>query len=67
MTDTTPEDEKVVFLAFSNDKVKPDETRITACAYCRNKTFLIGHDDGKYPFLRCAACSSVLGRMGWVQ
>lgn len=57
----------VVFLAFKNEKVAPDDTRMTACGYCRNKAFSIGHDDGQYPFLRCTACQSVLGRIGWVQ
>ena len=57
----------VVYLAFKNEKVAPDDTRMTACSYCRNKAFSIGHDDGQYPFLRCTACQSVLGRIGWAQ
>ena len=64
MTDS-PEDKRVIHLAFTNDRATPDETRMTACAYCRNKTYLICHDAGEFPFIRCAACSSVIGRIGW--
>jgi DNA-directed RNA polymerase subunit RPC12/RpoP len=59
-------DEKVVFLAFSNPKMDDGTLTLRACATCKNKTFLVVHDmTSGFPALRCAACSSHLGRIGW--
>lgn len=59
-------DEKLVYLAFSSPKVQPDTITLGSCATCRNKTFTLLHDsEERAPMLRCAACGTHLGRMGW--
>lgn len=57
--------EKVVFLAFSNPKLEPESTSVSACAACRNKTFTVVHDGHDFPMMKCAACSQNIGRVGW--
>lgn len=58
--------DNVVFLAFSSDKTEPDTLCLSACTFCRNKTFSILHDrEQGFPMLRCAACGSHIGRIGW--
>lgn len=60
-------DEKVVFLAFKNDNLQPEELTMFACRVCRNKTFkLINDGEDDYPLLRCAACDNQISRIGWV-
>jgi hypothetical protein len=62
----TDDSGKLVYLAFRNDKLLEDELVMFACKVCRNKTYKVindGQDD--YPLLRCAACDSLIGRIGW--
>lgn len=58
--------DKVVFLAYSNEKVREDTQTFVACGHCRNKTFtLIPPPDKGFNMVRCAACGQDIGRMGW--
>jgi hypothetical protein len=58
--------DKVVFLAFTNERVEPDGRSLLACKCCRNKTFTLVYEGGaEFPLLQCPACGSHLGRMGW--
>lgn len=58
--------DKVVFLAFSNNRLQDDSISMFACVVCRNKTYKIINDgQDKYPLLRCAACDGLIGRIGW--
>lgn len=54
-------DDKVVFLAFNNDKLKREELVVHACGCCRNKTFIIVDHPGTYAEMRCSVCSMSLG------
>lgn len=56
----------VVYLAFDNPNLERDELSMTACKFCRNKTFKIIHDKHEYPKLQCAACGNHISRLGWV-
>jgi hypothetical protein len=60
-------DGNVVFLNFGSDKLKTDDdVVIEACAHCRNKTFTVMYDShNNFPMMRCAACGSHIGRIGW--
>ena len=59
-------DDKVVFLAFNNPHMALDDTKIFACADCRNKTFLFKPADDAAGRLECAACGVTLGKVGWI-
>lgn len=57
---------KVIFLAFKSPAMQDDMMAFRACAHCRNKTFTITEDHvGGFPLMRCAACGSHMGRVGW--
>lgn len=63
------DDDKVVYLAFSNDRV--DETsmgvRVLSCKTCRNKTWVAQYAEGRnQPALVCAACRTQIGLFGWL-
>jgi hypothetical protein len=58
--------EKVVFLAFSNERVEPEGRDFLACKYCRNKTFTAIFEGAEtFPLMQCAACGSHMGHFGW--
>ena len=58
--------DNVVFLQFKSPHVEDDMMALLACKHCRNKTFTLTDDKpGAFPLMRCAACGSHLGRMGW--
>ena len=59
--------EKVVFLAFKNEHVHDEYVSFTTCSHCKNKTFTMhpSNEDGVFPMLRCAACGTNIGRVGW--
>lgn len=59
------DDGKVIFLAFRNEKLSEREIGFAACVACRNKTFLMIHDEHDYPLIKCAACGDRIGRVGW--
>ena len=61
------EGNKVVFLAFKNPVETTDEgINFVACKHCRNKTYtLIDDAVEQFPMLKCAACGSHIGRIGW--
>lgn len=59
--------EKVVFLAFTNDKSTPSDHDMLACKACRNKTYTARTDLGQWPELYCAACGSRIGSFGWAE
>lgn len=58
--------EKVVYLAYHNDKVTP-EREMLSCGICKNKTYVLRYDCGKWPEIHCAACGQVMGAFGWTQ
>ena len=48
--------ERVVYLAYRNPNAEPEARDMTACSHCRNKTFLIVHDQPEgFPMIQCAA------------
>jgi hypothetical protein len=58
--------ENVVFLRFKSPHTDEDMMDLSACSYCRNKTFTLTHDKMEtFPLMRCAACGAHIGRMGW--
>lgn len=58
--------EKVVFLAFKNDQLVPDQRDLMACNHCRNKAFAIVYQGtDAFPLLECTACHFHLGKVGW--
>jgi hypothetical protein len=57
--------DKVVFLAYSSDKVESEGIAVRACARCRNKTYLLIDRGQDFPMLRCAACGDNIGAVGW--
>lgn len=59
--------DNVVHLNFRSPTVDDDFGAMHACTVCRNKTFTLTVDrpDGGFPLMRCAACGSHIGRMGW--
>jgi hypothetical protein len=58
--------DNVIHLAFRSPHVEDDTMAFHACKVCRNKTFTLTADKpGDFPLMRCAACGSHIGRMGW--
>ena len=58
--------DNVVFMQFKSPHVSEDAITMSACTNCRNKTFTLTHDKtDDFPMMKCAACGSHLGRMGW--
>lgn len=58
--------EKVVFLSFKSPAVEEDTMAFLSCKICKNKTYTLTEDKpGTFPLLRCAACGSHAGRIGW--
>jgi hypothetical protein len=56
----------VIFLNFGSPTVEEDTMAFLACKECRNKTFTLTLDKpDHFPLLRCCACQSHMGRMGW--
>ena len=61
-------DDKVIFLAFKNEKVNPSGRDFLACGHCRNKTYILEwHGDSKFPLCQCAACGMHIGLVGWAE
>lgn len=62
------DDDKVIHLKFKSPHVEDDMMAFLSCVACKNKTFTLTMDQppGSFPLLRCAACGSHLGRLGWV-
>ena len=59
--------DKVIFLAFSNEKMPVGERQLGSCSACKNKTFISRYDLGEYPVLVCAACGCEIGAFGWTE
>jgi len=59
--------DKVVYLAWENKDTGVGATRIISCKTCKNKTFTIRPDVGKWPELYCAACGARIGSFGWAE
>lgn len=57
--------DKVIYLAYQNERLVPDGRELLACAHCRNKTFVVVYDGAGFPLLQCPACGCHLGRVGW--
>ena len=57
--------DKVVFLAFKNDNTQQEHISFSACAACKNKTFIVVHDGMEFPMMKCAACGQHIGRIRW--
>lgn len=56
----------VIHLAFKSPHVEDDMMAFLACKHCKNKTYTLTVDDvSTFPLMRCAACGSHMGRMGW--
>ena len=61
-------DDRVVFLAFRNEKVTEDDrVSFVTCSACQNKTYTLVADGAEFPMLRCAACGAHIGRVGWTE
>lgn len=62
-------DEKnVIFLKFSNEKLKPEGPEYLSCVLCRNKTFvMLFESDEQFPICQCAVCRNRIGYVGWAE
>lgn len=60
--------DNVVFLKFRSPEVEDGTMAFMSCVCCKNKTFTLTTDKvGDFPLMRCAACGSHIGRMGWAE
>lgn len=60
--------DKVVYLAFSNEKNCADDGKdVLACNTCRNKTYILRTDLGIWPEVYCACCGARIGASGWAE
>ena len=58
----------VVFLKFSKPEATADEyLTFISCKHCKNKTYTLTNEADSYPLLKCAACGSHIGRIGWTE
>lgn len=60
------DDNKVVFLAYSNPQLKTETVSHLSCSHCRNKTWRLTYEDSQFPRLTCACCGTDGGLIGWV-
>lgn len=60
-------EDKVVFLAFTNNKLIPSSHEMLACRACNNKTYICRTDLGEWPEMYCAACNARIGSFGWAE
>ena len=60
--------DKVVFLAFKNERLEPDGPLFESCKVCRNKTFvLVSESEDSFAICQCAVCRNRIGRIGWAE
>ena len=59
--------DKLIYLAFNNDKISPDGRMIGKCNPCGNRTFITRHDMGEWPVMECAVCAAQIGKFGWAE
>lgn len=60
--------EKVVFLAFKNEKIEPEGRDFLACTHCRNKTYtMVYQGNNAFLLAQCAACGNHIGYVGWAE
>lgn len=58
--------DKVIFLAFRNEKIEPGVREFLSCKHCSNKTFtMVWQGDDAFPLCQCAACGNHIGYVGW--
>lgn len=60
----------LIHLKFNNQGLQSEFVCTTTCAHCKNKTFLLTRPDTNeetFMTLKCAACGSHIGRIGWVE
>jgi ferredoxin-like protein FixX len=58
--------DNVLFLKFKSPHTDNDMITFIACKVCRNKTYTLIEDHmSDFPLMRCAACGTAMGRMGW--
>ena len=58
--------DKVIYMAFKNERVEPEGRDFLACKVCRNKTFTaIYQGEQAFPLMQCAACGAHIGNIGW--
>lgn len=55
----------VVHLSFKGSNVQDETISIMACSNCKNKTFVVVYDGSDFPMMKCSACGSHTGRIGW--
>ncbi len=56
----------VITLRFRSPHVDEEKASWICCGICRNKTFTLVEDRvGDFPLMKCAACGTAIGRMGW--
>lgn len=58
----------LIELKFRSPHVVDGESiTFVCCGECRNKTFTLIEDHRSgFPLMKCAACGTAIGRMGWV-
>ena len=63
------DDNKIVYLKFNNDKVKPGGGfDVMACSHCNNKTFMLLVESSEdFPVCHCAVCRNRIGKMGFAE
>lgn len=59
--------DNVVFMKFRPEKADFEGLTFCTCAHCKNKTFIVTYDGDEFPMMKCAACGSHLGRIGWAE
>lgn len=62
----TDKPDNVVYLKFKSPHVEEGYVSFLSCKVCHNKTFTLTMDRVEgFPLMKCAACDSHMGRMGW--
>ena len=58
--------DNVVLLKFKPDGGQTETIDFLICKHCHNKTFTCVYDAAsEFPMMKCAACGTNLGRIGW--
>ena len=57
--------DNVVHLNFKGSNCEEDMLSMMSCSVCHNKTFVVVYIGEEFPVMKCAACGSHTGKIGW--
>ena len=58
--------DNVVHLSFKGSNCGDEFMSLMSCSVCKNKTFVVAYMGEDFPVMKCAACGSHTGQIGWV-